>query len=267
MVARLELEARFPQLQEELGLVRIPGGQFFMGAAAGDERTGADNVPRMVAVIEPFYLSATEVTFADYDRFCRDTARQLPDDAGFGRGSRPVINVSWGDAMAYCRWLSEKTGLDVRLPSEAEWEYACRAHTVTRYFWGQDMNPTCCVSGRKRRGRTRPTGSTRPNPFGLYDMSGNVYEWCADRYEDPYNPEPGHTYRGTSYRFPGRYEKNASGNPVFTAWGDRRVIRGGSFRSSHFNCASGQRAGALPDTRRIDLGFRIAVTDPFPASR
>ncbi len=257
----LQLQEKLPEIMKEQGLVRIPGGTIFLGAANSDAPADSNSRPPYYTPIEPFFLSATEVPFRDFDAFCRATGRSLPDDNGFGRGDRPVINVSYPDAMAYCRWLSQKIGLDVRLPSEAEWEYACRAGTSTRFFWGTTMDSRYCHNGRKRGGRTMPVGSTEPNPFGLFDMSGNVYEWCMDFYQDPYDSgkEP---YKGSSYSFPNLYEENSSGNPVFKAWGNRRVIRGGSYRTSNFSCGSSTRSGLPPETTRSDLGFRIAVTIP-----
>ncbi|MCK5878330.1 MAG: SUMF1/EgtB/PvdO family nonheme iron enzyme, partial [Holophagae bacterium] len=143
----------------------------------------------------------------------------------------------------------------------AEWEFACRSSRMSIFFWGNEMDNQYCVSGEKRRGRTRPVGNTKPNALGLFDMSGNVYEWCSDHYQDPFSPGKG-KYLGSSYLFFQKYDKNKSENPVFNAWGNRRAIRGGSYRSSDFSCTSSHRAGALPQTKRSDIGFRIAVIIP-----
>jgi len=258
----LAAREKLPEMIEQFQLVEIPTSTLFLGEAGSPTATGPDTRPPMYVKIESFLMASRETTWTEYTAFCRATGHPIPDDAGFGKGSRPVINVSYADAMAYCRWLSQESGLDVRLPSEAEWEAACRAGSVTRFFWGPVMNRAYCHSGQKQNGRTQAAGSTQPNHAGLFDMSGNVFEWCADHYRDPYDRIPEGEPEGSSYRYPDRYETNSSGNPVFTAWGNRRVTRGGSFRSSDFQCGSSVRAGAPPETARSDLGFRIAVTIP-----
>lgn len=258
---QLIVKRDFPITLKKLDLIVVPGDSYFMGASPAEKGDNENNRPPVWVKINAFAIGQHEVTFDEFDTFCRETGTTLPDDAGFGRGKRPVINVSWNIARDYCRWLSEKTGLIVRLPSEAEWEFACRASRMSIFFWGNQMDSRYCVSGRKRRGRTRPVKSTLPNDLNLYDMSGNVYEWCSDRYQDPLSPGK-NKYLGSSYRFPQKYEKNESQNPVFKAWGNRRVLRGGSFRSSDFSCSSSHRSGALPETKRNNVGFRIAVTIP-----
>ncbi len=262
ILKKLRTKQNFPEFVKKLELAVLPCGSYSMGASPAEKTGTGDNLPTVWVKINPFAIGRHEVTFNEYGLFCKETGLPLPKDAGFGRGNRPVINVSWKDALAYCKWLSQKTGLIVRLPSEAEWEYACRASHMSIFFWGNEMNHQYCISGKKRRGRTRPVKSTKPNGFGLYEMSGNVYEWCSDQYQDPLSPGKNEQYRGSSYRFFQKYEKNESGNPVFRAWGNRRVIRGGSYRNSDFACRSSHRAGALPETKRSDIGFRIAVTIP-----
>ncbi len=262
MLRKLKVKQDFPDTLKKMGLVLVPGGSYFMGASPAENSAKADNLPPVWVKIHPFAIGKYEVTFDEYDTFCRETGRSPVNDSRFGREKHPVINVSWNDANAYCSWLSEKTGLLIRLPSESEWEFACRARRMSIFFWGNEMDHAYCVSGRKKRGRTRPVGSTEPNSLGLYDMSGNVYEWCQDQYQDPLSPGKDEKYRGSSYQFFQKYDKNQSQNPVFNAWGNRRVIRGGSYRSSDFSCRSSHRAGALPETKRSDIGFRIAVTIP-----
>ena len=138
-----------------------------------------------------------EVTFAEYDRFVSATGRESPDDRGWGRGRRPVINVNQADAKAYATWLSAQTGKTYRLPSEAEWEYAARARTRTRYSWGDSIGCDQARYGRREGGEcsdswdgTVPVGSFEPNAFGLYDMHGNVWEWVADCWHDNYEDAP-----------------------------------------------------------------------------
>lgn len=142
-------------------------------------------VPETVSIPNRSYkMGKYPVTFEEYDAFCEMTGREKPDDRGWGRSRRPVINVSWYDAKAYVTWLSETAGEKYRLPTEDEWEHACRAETTTRYSWG-DKDPTpdqanfgCVVN------KTTEVGTYPPNPWGLYDMHGNVWEWCEDGISD-----------------------------------------------------------------------------------
>ena len=131
-----------------------------------------------------FELSKYEVTFEQYDRFTAATGPEAGGDEGWGRGRRPVMNVSWEDAVAYVRWLSGQTGERYRLPSEAEWEYAARAGSVTAYSWGNEIGrnrANCHGCGSQWDNRqTAPVGSFGPNGWGLHDMHGNVWEWVQD---------------------------------------------------------------------------------------
>jgi len=159
--------------------------------------------------LRPFAIARHEVSFDEYDLFAEATDRKMPDDQGWGRGKRPVINVSWEDAMAYAEWLSQQSGVSYRLPSEAEWEYAVRAGTETARFWGDDPNLACQyanvydLTGKKARdigwthhdcddgeANTAPVGRYGANPFGLNDMLGNVWEWTADCWHGSYDKAP-----------------------------------------------------------------------------
>ena len=128
------------------------------------------------------------MTFEQYDRFCEETGRRKPGDEGWGRGRRPVINVSWNDARAFAKWLSRKTGRTFRLPTEAEWEYACRSggkkvkYATSTGRLSHDLANYDGTGGRDRWKYTSPVGSFAPNSLDLYDMSGNVWEWCEDWY-------------------------------------------------------------------------------------
>ncbi|MDM8566075.1 formylglycine-generating enzyme family protein [Candidatus Halobeggiatoa sp. HSG11] len=194
-------------------MVKIPAGKFQMGDI--QDGGGNDEKPvHWVTIKQPFFMSKYEVTFAEYDAFAEATGRKKPDDEGWGRENRPVINVSLDDAVAYTTWLSQQTGEQYRLPSEAEWEYAARAGTKTKYWWGNDIgkNKTNCNGcGSQWDGKqTAPVGSFQPNQFGLYDTVGNVWEWCADYYQNNYNNAP---TDGSAWKKSSRY----------------RVLRGGSW--------------------------------------
>jgi formylglycine-generating enzyme required for sulfatase activity len=203
-----------------------------------------DEHPEHQVQVRGFLIGANEVTFADYDRFARAAGRRLPDDFGWGRGRRPVVDVSWVDAQAYAQWLSRQTGRRYRLPSEAEWEYAARGGTQSSYWWGGGPQPgraLCFNCGSTWDGRsTAPVGSFEPNPYGLYDTAGNVLEWTADCYRPSYEGAP------------------ADGSAWDQAPCDGRVARGGAFDKPAKSLRSTARAQLGPDTRLNMLGFRVA---------
>ena len=170
-------------------MVVIPAGQFLMGDIQG---TGIENEQPVHEVsVESFAIGRYTITFAEYDSFVEATGREKPDDEGWGRDNRPVINVSWEDAIAYTEWLSQQTGQQYRLPTEAQWEYAARAGTETDYWWGNELGinkANCRNSGSQFSGKqTAPVGSFLPNLFGLYDTVGSVWEWTCSAYEPTYS--------------------------------------------------------------------------------
>ena len=204
----------------------------------GDTFEDCPECPEMVVVPggqlgRPFAVGVYEVTFEEWDACvsgggCR---RYRPDDEGWGRGRRPVINVSWNDAQAYVRWLSRETGEAYRLLSEAEWEYVARAGTTTRYWWGRWIGRSranCDGCGSRWDGRqTAPVGSFSANPFGLHDVHGNVVEWVEDCYEGVCG---------------------------------RRVLRGGSWFNVPWGLRSAGRYAYAPGHRGDRSGFRVART-------
>jgi formylglycine-generating enzyme required for sulfatase activity len=223
-------------------MVWIPAGRFRMGDIQG---TGSDDEQPVHEVsVERFAMGRYPVTFAEYDQFAQATDREKPDDRGWGRGNRPVINVSWYDAVAYTEWLCEQTGQQYRLPTEAEWEYAARAGTETDYWWGNDIGKNranCNGSGSQWSGKqTSPVGSFEPNPFGLYDTAGNVWEWIASEYENK--------YRGKELRC---IEKSPSESI-------RLSLRGGSWGCDVARMRSAFRFDRSPTTRDDDVGLRVA---------
>jgi Sulfatase-modifying factor enzyme 1 len=153
-----------------------------------------EDPPHEVTIAKTFAVGRTEVTFAEWDICVAEGACLKASDSGWGRGDRPVINVSWDDAKEYVAWLSRITGKDYRLLSEAEWEYAARAGTTTPYSWGDNIgkgNANCRGCDSQWDGKqTAPVGSFKPNAFGLYDMHGNVIEWVEDRWHESYGGAP-----------------------------------------------------------------------------
>lgn len=177
-------------------------------------------------------------------RYSRSTGRKLPNDEGWGRGRQPVIDVSWEDARDYAAWLSEQTGKDYRLPTEAEWEYAARAGTETPWYWGSDekiAGDFAWTFDNSER-HAHPVGEKRRNDFGLYDMAGNVYEWVEDCWHDNYEDAP---KDGRAWL------KENDGEC------GQRVLRGGSWFNDPDYLRSASRFGRDPDFRDNDLGFRL----------
>jgi formylglycine-generating enzyme required for sulfatase activity len=199
-------------------MVVIPGGRFLMGSPP-DEPERRDNERQHEVEVAPFALGKYAVTFEEYDRFALATHRNKPSDEDWDRGRRPVINVTWVDAMAYVEWLSQQTGQTYRLPTEAEWEYACRAGTTAPFYFGETINTDQAnyngnyVHGKGGKGiyrqKTVEVGQFPANAWGLRDMHGNVWEWTGSEYDEGYG--------GAESRLVG--DRN-SGGP--------RVLRGGS---------------------------------------
>jgi formylglycine-generating enzyme required for sulfatase activity len=234
-------------------MVALPAGEFLMGSPNSDKDADDREKPQhRVTLGYRFAIGRYPVTFDEYDHFCRATSREKPADGGWGRGRRPAISVSWEDAKAYCAWLSEETGQSYRLPSEAEWEYACRAGTTTRYSCGdtiaeKDANfaPSALrslVRGLFGEGKTSVVGSYPPNPWGLHDMHGNVWEWVEDYFHDHYKGAP------------------EDGSAWLSGDDSSRVLRGGSWLEEPNVVRSAHRGPGRPVTRFNTLGFRIART-------
>lgn len=225
-------------------MVRIPAGRFLMGGVDGrDDVEGGcapSERPARMVYVSTFELGKYPVTFAEYDAFCHATARPLPDDMGWGRDQRPVINVSWEDAQAYCAWLSEWDGGTYRLPSEAEWEYAARANSPHAYPWGMQAKP-CHANHNFAHGQTTPVGQFPPNAFGLYDMCGNIWEWVQDCWHDHYIGAPS---TGKAWE--------EGGNP------DERVMRGGSWNDRPRYLRAAYRVKGYRNCRHLSCGFRVA---------
>ena len=228
-------------------MVVVPEGAYMMGSPADEPGRWEDEGPRhRVRIASPFAMGRYEVTFAEWDA-CRRAGgcSHAPGDEGWGRGSRPVIHVSWKDAKEYVDWLSEKTGRTYRLLSESEWEYAVRADTDTPYYWGAEAgsgraNCGGC-EGRGGGAKTAPAGSFPPNGFGLFDMSGNVWEWVEDCGHRDYTGAPSD---GSAWLKPGDCRL--------------RMLRGGAWDDAAARVRSAIRYWEFADTRRDVIGFRVA---------
>jgi formylglycine-generating enzyme required for sulfatase activity len=240
------------QKEEDLGngvkleMVYIPAGSFMMGSPSGegDDDDDDDERPQhQVTFAKPFYMGKYAITQEQWQAVMGN------NPSYFKSGKRPVENVSWDDAVNFCQKLSEKTGKTYRLPSEAEWEYACRVGTTTAFHFGETITSDLVnYDGNVPYGwapkglycqETTPVGSFGPNAFGLYDMHGNVWEWCADPWHDNYNGAP------------------SDGSSWTTGGSDNRVLRGGSWNLNAANSRAASRAYNSPDDRDNHHGFRV----------
>jgi len=229
--------------------VRIEPGSFTMGSQTGewDEKTC-----RPVNITRPFYMAVTEVTNVQYEKFDKRHKYMRGRHDLSKAFNEAVIYVSWHDAVNFCKWLSKKEHLPYRLPTEAEWEYACRAGTTTDYYTGDELPKLYHKHQQKvafPQAVDLRAGTTPANPWGLYDMHGNVEEWCLDWY-GPYTPD----------------EQN---DPIGRGDGDFKVTRGGSHNTAVGYLRSANRQGTLPEDKHWFIGFRLALgsmpqTKPLP---
>ena len=225
-------------------MVVVPAGSFMMGSPSGEQGRDADEGPvHRVRISEPFAVGVYEVTFEEWEA-CRrgGGCSHNPDDKGWGRGRRPVINVSWQDAQAYVRWLSRVTGKAYRLLSESEWEYVARAGTTGPFHFGSTITTEQANYG-SRGGRTAPVGSFPANAFGLHDVHGNVMERVEDCWHASYRGAPGD---GSAW--------TRGGNC------DARVLRGGSWYYGAQYLRSANRYELTAANRFSFAGFRVART-------
>lgn len=220
-----------------ISMVYIPEGEATIGSPARDGDD--DEHPAHKLFLEGYWIGKTEVTFEQYDRFCDATGRPRATDEGWGRGTRPVIYVSWHDAAAYCAWLEEQTGLRFRLPSEAEWEKAARF----RYPWGGTPPDSSLANYNKDHMMTRLVGSypKGASPYGILDMAGNVWEWVQDWYDS------------------GFYRDSPHESPQGPKSGSERVVRGGSWANGADLVRSANRSSEKPGSALNILGFRLAL--------
>jgi len=223
-------------------MVSLAAGRFVMGT---DPAVSFQNgFPAHAVHVPAFHIARYDVTFDQYDAFARATHRELPVDEGWGRGTRPVIHVSWRDAQAFIAWLDAGTGRHFRLPTESEWEYAARGGTSTLYWWGNEPNPnmanTATNQGRDHYRYTSPVGAFPANPFGLYDASGNVWQMTQDCRHGSFEGAP------------------SDGRAWLDGPCDSRVVRGGGWAGIRRAMQSAARAAAGETFDSAELGFRLA---------
>ena len=242
-------------------MVEIPGGTFIMGTSASDaekvvakykeyENSIKTQTPQHQVTIRAFYMGKYQVTQAQWKEIMGNNPSTFKGD-----GNLPVETVSWDEAIEFCKKMSEKTNKIYRLPSEAEWEYACRAGSNTAFAFGETITPEIVNYNGNRpygeapegeyRQKTIPVGSLgMANEFGLYDMHGNVWEWCQDTWHSDYTDAP---IDGSAW------EISPSNNT-------NRVLRGGSYLANANNCRSALRGRNAPVTRDDDDGFRVVMS-------
>ena len=238
---------RFRDCEECPEMVVVPAGSFMMGSPESEEGRDYDEGPvHRVTIGRAFAVGVYEVTFGEWDACVSGGGcGHRPGDQGWGRGRRPVINVSGRDAQGYLAWLSGKTGEEYRFLSESEWEYVARAGTRTRYWWGDGIGrnrASCNICGSRYGRRTAPVGSFPANAFGLHDVHGNVWEWVEDCWNHDYHGAPAD---GSAWE---------SGN---CSWG---VLRGGSWNSILPGYLRSASRGWGISGRRPYNGFRVART-------
>ena len=244
-----------PGSEVSFEMVPIPGGTFTMGSPAKEAGRKEDEGPQHQVRIAPFWMGKHEVTWDEYDRYAfgpksppkqpidgpvvvtSPTPPYADESHGYGKGRQPAIAITWHAAVGYCRWLSEKTGKTYRLPTEAEWEYAARAGTTTPWSFGADASQSgeFAWSTRNSDAKPHPVGKKRPNPWGLYDIHGNVAEWCIDQY--------------STTRYQTLDIKKIALGPVLLPGENRyrHVVRGGSWDDEVEGVRSAARRGSESD--------------------
>ncbi|MTJ21889.1 SUMF1/EgtB/PvdOfamily nonheme iron enzyme [Dolichospermum sp. UHCC 0352] len=228
-----------------LDMVEIPGGTFIMGSPESEAQRRSNEGPQHQVTVPSFYMGKYELTQAQYQ------AITGTNPSAFRGDNRPVEIVSWNNAVEFCKKLSQKTGENYRLPSEAEWEYACRAGTTTPFYFGESITPDlvnyngnytyASAPKGKDRQQTTDVGTFPPNSFGLYDMHGNVWEWCQDGYQENYINAP-------------------TDGSASTILGGYMILRGGSWGGDPENCRSAFRSLNYLDYDNNNIGFRVVCS-------
>lgn len=224
------------QLEVIPQMMFVEGGEFHMGSNFSN-----DEQPIHKVKVSNFRIGVYPITFEEYDTFCEQTGNEKPDDLGWGRGKRPVVKVDWFDAVAYTTWLSKRTGKNFRLPTEAEWEYVARGGRQNKGYIYSGSNNLDEVGWYDNNSNwmTHPVGHKKPNELGIYDMSGNIWEWCFNWFDKYY------------------YETQT--NPQGPIKGVYRVLRGGSSVYVESLCRNATRFRSYPNSKADDCGFRIVL--------
>ena len=236
-----------------LDMVEIPGGTFIMGSPTSEENRSSSESPQHQVTVPSFYMGKYELTQAQYQAIIGTNPSNFMgrNPSNFKGDNRPVEGVSWNNAVEFCKKLSQKTGKNYRLPSEAEWEYACRAGTTTPFYFGESITPdlvnydgnrtyASAIKGKDRQ-QTTDVGTFPPNSFGLYDMHGNVWEWCQDGYQDNYINAP-------------------TDGSALTSSSDYKLLRGGSWFDAPDYCRSAFRYFNYLDFNDDYIGFRVVCS-------
>jgi formylglycine-generating enzyme required for sulfatase activity len=224
-------------------LILIPPGEFMMGSPDSEKYRQSDEGPQhRVRISKGFYMSVTEVTQAQWQAVMGSNPSLFKGFLGLDKNDDlPVECVSWNDAVEFCRKLSQKEGKSYRLPTEAEWEYACRAGTTTRFYFGDSDSQLSDYAwcDEDSGNKTYPVGQKKPNAFGLYDMHGNVWEWCSDWYDENY------------------YSESPADDPKGPSTGQYLVLRGGSWSNLASSCRVANRDYSGPNLHTNYIGFRL----------
>jgi len=238
-------------VQINFNWISVEGSSFLMGSESGDP----DEKPVHNISLNNFSISQYEVTYDQFDLFCDATGRMKPNDNGWGRGNKPVTNVSWNDAADFCKWVTSQTGKTIRLPTEAEWEFAAKGGILSNGFLysGGDSLNEIAWNFTNAIGSTHDVGTKKGNELGIFDMSGNVWEWCGDWFDETY------------------YSYSPSVNPKGPLNGTQKVIRGGSWASFTVpggegeivvnGCRVTDRSNSDPSVKSADFGFRCVIEE------
>lgn len=227
---------------DHVSFVWIPKGEFVMGSPESELGRHADEQQHEVQIEKGFWMGQYTVTFEQYDLFCDETQCKKPHDQGWGRRKHPVISVNWFDGVAYADWLSKKSGRCYRLPTEAEWEYAARAGTTTAFSTGSNINISQAHYVDDREQQTKEVGSYEHNPWNLYDVHGNIWEWTASIYQE-------------------NYEGEELNNSSAERSDIERTVRGGSWVNYATRLRSAMRRSYAASLRYGYMGFRISLHD------
>jgi len=227
----------------EMHFVYIKPGTFMMGSDESEPIREGDETLHEVTLTRGYWMGKYEVTNRQFRVFRPGHISDPRPNEDFNKDDHPVVGVTWFDCVDFCEWMARKTGRPVRLPTEAEWEYAARAGTTTRFSFGDDVNELRKYAWYRTNvnGRTKPVGLLRPNPWGLYDMHGNAAEWTADWY--------------------GPYPAGPVIDPQGPPTGEKRCSREGSGAAEHWNCRSADRDPIEPTYKGTGSGFRVVFTD------